>query len=188
MTDARFCSLLRRSWPHWGGAHVPPELHSLARTPDATLLGGTRWSATDLGSLVYLTRRPLGALGLLKEREQQIALAIVAGATYRDTAKQFNISPHTVCSNTARIYRKLGVCNKQELARRPHAYEPAGSPFNETDTLAVNKRTQRVRRTADFFVSCTQVSSAQRRSLELERAAAGTRFEDLYTSKGHPNA
>ena len=132
VADGRFYSLLRRAWPQWGGRQLPWELLQIAATADDRLLAGTRWNATHMGSLIYLAGRPLGALGLLKAREQQIALAIVAGASQREMAVQFEISPFTVRNTTTRIYRKLGVRNRQGLARRLQAFEPVGRPFNET--------------------------------------------------------
>ncbi len=118
MTDGRFYSLLRRSWPQWGGAQLPAELRDLVASPSPQVIGGTRWRAAVADGLVLLTGRPLGALTQLKPKEQLIALSLVAGASYRETASRYVMSPNTVRNNVARIFRKLGVRNRQELGLR----------------------------------------------------------------------
>jgi DNA-binding CsgD family transcriptional regulator len=118
MADGRFFSLLRRSWPQWGGARLPEELLPLAACPGEQVIGGTRWSVSDSHGQLFITGRPLGALNLLKPREQLIALSIAAGASYQETACRYVISPYTVRNNATRIFRKLGVRNRQELGLR----------------------------------------------------------------------
>lgn len=128
VADGRFYTLLRRSWPQWGGAQLPEDLCRLATTTGVDIVGGTRWSVTVADGLVFMTGRPLGALTLLKPREQMIALSLVAGASYRETASRYVLSPNTVRNNAARIFRKLGVRNRQELGLRLWATQAGTTP------------------------------------------------------------
>jgi DNA-binding CsgD family transcriptional regulator/DNA-binding MarR family transcriptional regulator len=70
------------------------------------------------------------ALGMLSEslageasdaltaRELAVARALAAGKTSRDVAAENDISVHTVVEYTRRIYRKLGVKSRSQLATR----------------------------------------------------------------------
>jgi len=57
-------------------------------------------------------RERLGLTG----RELEIVSAIVAGLSNREMASQFAISEQTVKHHLTRIYDKLGVSNRLELA------------------------------------------------------------------------
>ena len=52
----------------------------------------------------------------LTRREFQVIAAIVEGATNRDIAKQLRLSEQTVKNHLSRIFDKLGVSNRLELA------------------------------------------------------------------------
>jgi two-component system nitrate/nitrite response regulator NarL len=76
----------------------------------------------EVGNLVeYLRRATSGPrsepdrLGLTP-REREILAAIVAGLSNRDMARQFSISEQTVKHHLTRIYDKLGVSSRLELA------------------------------------------------------------------------
>lgn len=54
----------------------------------------------------------------LTEREQQIAVAVLHGATSRHIARDFGVSVHTVNDHIEAIYGKLGVGSRGELSAR----------------------------------------------------------------------
>jgi DNA-binding CsgD family transcriptional regulator len=54
----------------------------------------------------------------LTETERRVAEAAVAGMTRAQIATSLFISPHTVAANLTRVFRKLGVSNRIELAAR----------------------------------------------------------------------
>jgi DNA-binding NarL/FixJ family response regulator len=56
--------------------------------------------------------------GLLTPREREVLALLAAGATNPEIAKQLLLSPHTVKEHTSVLYRKLGVRNRAEAARR----------------------------------------------------------------------
>ncbi len=53
----------------------------------------------------------------LSPSEQRVAELAASGMTNRDVAAALFISPKTVESNLARIYRKLGIHSRAELGR-----------------------------------------------------------------------
>jgi DNA-binding CsgD family transcriptional regulator len=55
----------------------------------------------------------------LTAQELQVALLVGEGATNREAAAQLYVSPKTIETHLSRIYRKLGVRSRTELARHP---------------------------------------------------------------------
>jgi len=77
--------------------------------------------------IIAADRRSAGALARaasesaassLSPREQEIAIAIAHGASRPDLARRLGLSPNTVATTSKRIYAKLGVRNRAELANR----------------------------------------------------------------------
>jgi DNA-binding NarL/FixJ family response regulator len=66
-----------------------------------------------------LARADVGArrMSNLSPSEQRVAELAASGMTNRDVAAELFISPKTVESNLARIYRKLGIHSRAELGR-----------------------------------------------------------------------
>jgi DNA-binding NarL/FixJ family response regulator len=54
--------------------------------------------------------------GELSETERQIVELVVAGRKNREVAEELSLSPNTVAWNLSKIYRKLGVRSRTELA------------------------------------------------------------------------
>lgn len=54
----------------------------------------------------------------LTETEQQVAALVTQGRTNREVAAALFVTPKTVEANLSRIYRKLGVRSRTELAHR----------------------------------------------------------------------
>jgi len=84
------------------------------------IIGGEFWISRDLVSeLVGTLRGPLGngpkSLGLTR-RELEVIEAVVGGRVNKDIAQTFNISEYTVKHHLTRIFDKLGVTNRVELA------------------------------------------------------------------------
>src|SRR5205823_1798099 len=54
----------------------------------------------------------------LSETERQIVELVVAGRRNREVAAELSLSPNTVVWNLSKVYRKLGVSSRTELAAR----------------------------------------------------------------------
>jgi DNA-binding CsgD family transcriptional regulator len=57
----------------------------------------------------------------LSETERQIVELVVAGRRNREVAAELSLSPNTVAWNLSKVYRKLGVRSRTELAARESA-------------------------------------------------------------------
>ena len=117
--DGRFFSLLRRNQPDWGGTRLPESLLALVgRGAGTEVIGNIRWSAAEFGEWLYLSGQLIGAAALLTPRERLLAATIVSGQSYRQSAKTMGVSVNTLRNALVRIYRKLDVNSKAELAQR----------------------------------------------------------------------
>jgi DNA-binding CsgD family transcriptional regulator len=58
------------------------------------------------------------ASGALTPTEERVAALVAAGGTYREVADALFVSPKTVQWNLSKIYRKLGVRSRAELAAK----------------------------------------------------------------------
>jgi DNA-binding CsgD family transcriptional regulator len=65
----------------------------------------------------HARRRDGGATDHLTPQELQIALLVSEGHTNREAGAKLFLSPKTIESHLGRIYRKLGVASRVELAR-----------------------------------------------------------------------
>lgn len=85
-------------------------------------LGAEPWAGWARRELRAAGARPSEAraasVGSLTPQELRIALAVAGGATNREAAASLLISPKTVEYHLARIYTKLGIRSRSELARR----------------------------------------------------------------------
>jgi len=54
----------------------------------------------------------------LSERERQVLELIAGGATNREIGVALHLSRHTVKEHTSSLYRRLGVVNRVQAARR----------------------------------------------------------------------
>ena len=54
--------------------------------------------------------------GQLSETERRIVELVVAGRRNREVAAELSLSPNTVAWNLSKVYRKLGVSSRTELA------------------------------------------------------------------------
>ena len=63
-------------------------------------------------------RRVPEAMHQLTPQEVQVAAQVAGGATNREAAAALFVSPKTIEAHLARVYRKLGIRSRTELARR----------------------------------------------------------------------
>jgi DNA-binding CsgD family transcriptional regulator len=80
-------------------------------------LGARLWEAKARAELRRIGGRTASKSDL-SETERQIVALVVAGRTNREVASELSLSPNTVAWNLSKIYRKLGVRSRTELAAR----------------------------------------------------------------------
>jgi DNA-binding CsgD family transcriptional regulator len=95
-------------------------------------LGARLWSERARAELRRIGGRAPATPGALTPTEERVAALVAAGGTYREVADALFISPKTVQWNLSKIYRKLGVRSRAELAAKLAAGQtPAVPPVAE---------------------------------------------------------
>ncbi|MEV4348209.1 AAA family ATPase [Actinoplanes sp. NPDC049596] len=95
-----------------------PLLRSAVATFDA--LGATPWAdraRSELRATGETRRKPIDALGVLTPQEQQIARLAADGLSNREIGERLFLSPRTISTHLYRIYPKVNVSTRAELAR-----------------------------------------------------------------------
>jgi len=80
-------------------------------------LGARLWQAKARAELRRIGGRT-ASTSELSETERRIVELVVAGRRNREVAAELSLSPNTVAWNLSKIYRKLGVSSRTELAAR----------------------------------------------------------------------
>jgi DNA-binding CsgD family transcriptional regulator len=78
-------------------------------------LGARPWADKARSELRRIGGR-IASGGELSETERRIVELVVSGRRNREVADELNLSPNTVAWNLSKIYRKLGVTSRTELA------------------------------------------------------------------------
>lgn len=84
------------------------------------------YAGQDYLLLGYSMRRAAAAFADLTAAELEVAKGIVEGLTMRALAQRRGVSERTIANQLARVYRKLGVGSRYELAAR--VARPDGQP------------------------------------------------------------
>jgi DNA-binding CsgD family transcriptional regulator len=87
-------------------------------------LGARLWADRARDEAGRIGGRPPSPVELT-ETERQIADLVASGRTNREVAAALFVSPKTVSSSLGRVYRKLGVASRTEMAARLRG-DPAG--------------------------------------------------------------
>ena len=80
------------------------------------VLGATVWADRTRAELARIGGRAPSSVTLTRTEEREAAL-VATGSTNREVAAALFVSVHTVEANLKRIYRKLGIRSRTELAR-----------------------------------------------------------------------
>lgn len=116
--ERAFSDLLTEHYPRWNGPALPPELGELTsvNTPEKRIVGRLTVLVDPSGDVLLLRARPVLPIDALSKRERQVALLFASGETTKEIAEHLAIAPNTVRVHVSRVYEKLGVVNKAELA------------------------------------------------------------------------
>ena len=83
-------------------------------------LGKLCLSCKPMGDLFILQIWNAGPLDRLTAREHQIVMAVAQGLSFKQAARKIGVAPSTVANHLYRVYRKLGVSSRTELAKLVH--------------------------------------------------------------------
>lgn len=117
-TQGAFYEALRASWPEWQDGLLPSLLCQPSLPRVTMQVRSHQWIVESLGSFLFVTAQPAGAAAVLTAREQAVAAAVLQSSSQQEVARCLCVSSHTVRNTLVRVYSKLGVRNRVELALR----------------------------------------------------------------------
>ncbi|MGA8261944.1 MAG: helix-turn-helix transcriptional regulator [Arenicellales bacterium] len=116
--ERSFTSFMLAEWPDWEGPQLPAELVASLRGGGERHVGHrTAVSIETMGDMRLLTARATSVLDQLSQRENEVAALYAEGSDFRSIADSLPIAPATVRNHLRRIYAKLDVTSKIEMAR-----------------------------------------------------------------------
>lgn len=121
LADKELVDRLRKEWPDWHGPLLPDGLGlaTAGQQMSQERIGKVMaWTIQPLGQLYHLSVRKLDETDALPTRMRSVANLLARGLTYKEVARQLHISPSTVTNQANKLYQRLGVKNKAELAQR----------------------------------------------------------------------
>jgi DNA-binding NarL/FixJ family response regulator len=128
-SGAELCEAIRNASPDTrvllisGVGWISPQA---AKAAGASGFVSKDWSADEVAMAVAMVGKGMTVFrgqeeapaAPLSEREREVLALIASGATNREIAARLFLSPHTVKEHASALYRKLGVKNRAEAARR----------------------------------------------------------------------
>jgi DNA-binding CsgD family transcriptional regulator len=114
----KFSELVLEIWPEWEGGRLPDELMAAVYPNRESILAdhSIAISTSTLGNMLFLNIRKISLLHRLSQRELEVAKLYGQGQSYKEIGLALDISPATVRSFLGRIYSKLSIGNKVDLA------------------------------------------------------------------------
>ena len=109
----RFLDLVEKHFPQHDGQTLPFAPPAAGK---AEHLGELCIKAEVLGDLVCVYLWTAGPLDRLTAREREIVYAVTQGLSFKQAARKIGVAPSTVANHLYRIYRKLEVNSRSELA------------------------------------------------------------------------
>ena len=76
---------------------------------------GLQVALKPFNDLIIVEIWPQGPLDTLSMREQEIVQVLAKGLTFKEAARELELSPSTVSNHLYRIYQKLNIGSKSEL-------------------------------------------------------------------------
>ena len=113
-----FVELLQTEWTGSFDARLPDAVHRWTHLVGSTEFRG-RWISIGLQSvadLLFLRARSLTRFACLSIREQHVAALYGSGHSHKQIARDLLIAPVTARNHLQRIYAKLGISDKAQLA------------------------------------------------------------------------
>jgi DNA-binding CsgD family transcriptional regulator len=89
---------------------------ALPKAGTTVMVDGLAVKCQPLGDLFLLHIWEAGPLDRLTAREREIVHAVAQGLSFKQAARKIGVAPSTVANHLYRVYRKLGVSSRTELA------------------------------------------------------------------------
>lgn len=116
--NPRFVELLRGQWAGWQGPLLPEELREFGVEGRAGCHGTVCYQSRPINNELWLVEVwERGVVDVLTPSERRVAALLADGHTYREAARHLGITVSTITNHANRIYDKLNIRNKAQLAQ-----------------------------------------------------------------------
>jgi len=112
-TETIFLDLIEEYFPDYSGQSLP---FTVPKDGTKLIQNNLHISSEKLGDLYRITIRPTTPLDELTRREMEVVSGVSQGMSFKQIAKKLSLSPSTVSNHLYRIYQKLHISNRTELA------------------------------------------------------------------------
>ena len=116
----QFLDLIEKHFPNQRTHSLP---FAVPEAGETRTVNGLCVKAEPVGDLLCVLVWEAGPLDRLTTRERETVFAVTQGLSFKQAARKIGVAPSTVANHLYRIYRKLGVNSRSELAGLvyPHA-------------------------------------------------------------------
>jgi DNA-binding CsgD family transcriptional regulator len=109
----RFLDLLEK---HFKGKRLNRLPFDMPPVGETRTVEGLCVKTAPVGDLACVLVWEAGPLDRLTQRERETVFAVTQGLSFKQAARKIGVAPSTVANHLYRIYRKLGVNSRSELA------------------------------------------------------------------------
>lgn len=113
----RFLDMIEEKFPGHKQTILP---FAIPPTGQNVVIGDLCIHSERAGDMFIVYLWPTGPLDRLTPREHEIVVAVAQGLSFKQAAKKIGVAPSTVANHLYRVYRKLGVYSRTELAALVH--------------------------------------------------------------------
>jgi len=109
----RFIEMLKQHYPEDPLGRLP---FNLQEKKDGLALGHLHFDKETLGDLFCISLWEKSPFDLLSAREKEVVQAITRGLSFKEAARELGVAPSTVSNHLYKVYRKLNISSRSELA------------------------------------------------------------------------
>ena len=107
------------------------EFSAIAREAGTPPDAGLNLAGVELDGFYYMLMKiPAAALGVLTDRQREIALSVAEGLSNKEVSSRLEITPATVAAHLRIIYRKLNVDSRSALLLRLFAAQDSTASWS----------------------------------------------------------
>jgi len=111
--EESFLDLVEDAFPEHDAQQLP---FTIPQGPLQVVLRDLVIKQEAIGDLFRIILRPSSAIDTLTDREREVVAGVTQGMSFKQIAKRLALSPSTVSNHLYRVYQKLRINNRAELA------------------------------------------------------------------------